>query len=218
VDTEQVSPSQLPARSLYEYCFDINDGCWRSWRSYVSAYVPPADGQFSKILVPTADVIRTTWLVKTVAGAGHPCLLVGESGTAKTVTITKFLDGLDPTSMLARALYFSSRTSSADVQLAIEDATEKRTKVRAAVGQGHQQMRSARPPGAVLDMDAISAARVVTTVLVADRHLVDMMPVMRCIAACTQCFVVAEGWMYVHWCLAAGHVRAANGQEADCVH
>jgi dynein heavy chain len=130
VDTEQVSPSQLPARSLYEYCFDINDGCWRSWRSYVSQYVPPADGQFSKILVPTADVIRTTWLVKTVAGAGHPCLLVGESGTAKTVTITKFLDGLDPTSMLSRALYFSSRTSSADVQLAIEDATEKRTKVR----------------------------------------------------------------------------------------
>jgi hypothetical protein len=34
------------------------EGCWRSWRSYVQDYVPPADGQFSSILVPTADVVR----------------------------------------------------------------------------------------------------------------------------------------------------------------
>ena len=60
-----VSPCQLPARSLYEYCFDVTDGCWRSWRSYVKDYVPPADGQFSKILVPTADVVR--WVVRMYA-------------------------------------------------------------------------------------------------------------------------------------------------------
>jgi len=27
VDTDRVSASQLPSRSLYEYCFDVADGC-----------------------------------------------------------------------------------------------------------------------------------------------------------------------------------------------
>jgi dynein heavy chain len=58
VDADRVSCSQLPSRSLYEYCFDVDDGCWRSWRSYVTEYVPPVSGQFSKILVSTADTVR----------------------------------------------------------------------------------------------------------------------------------------------------------------
>lgn len=58
VDSDRVPAGQLPAQSLYEYCFDVADGCWRSWRSYVSAYTPPAGGQFSKILVATADTVR----------------------------------------------------------------------------------------------------------------------------------------------------------------
>lgn len=58
VDADRVSAGQLPAQSLYEYCFDVADGCWRSWRSYVTDYVPPPSGQFSKILVSTADTVR----------------------------------------------------------------------------------------------------------------------------------------------------------------
>lgn len=58
IDSERVSASHLPAKSLYEYCFDVSDGCWRSWKNYVGEYVPPADGQVSKILVPTVDVVR----------------------------------------------------------------------------------------------------------------------------------------------------------------
>jgi len=58
VDTDRVSASQLPSRSLYEYCFDVADGCWRSWRSYVTDYIPPASGHFRQILVSTADTVR----------------------------------------------------------------------------------------------------------------------------------------------------------------
>jgi dynein heavy chain len=58
VDADRVPAGQLPAQSLYDYCFDVADGCWRSWRSYVAAYVPPPSGQFSKILVSTADTVR----------------------------------------------------------------------------------------------------------------------------------------------------------------
>lgn len=63
VDAERVAASQLPSKSLYEYCFDTNEGVWRAWRTYVQPYEPPADSMFSKILVPTVDVVRYgTWL------------------------------------------------------------------------------------------------------------------------------------------------------------
>lgn len=58
VDLDRVCAGQLPAQSLYEYCFDVEDGCWRSWRSYVGAYVPQPSGQFSKVLVSTGDTAR----------------------------------------------------------------------------------------------------------------------------------------------------------------
>jgi ABC-type dipeptide/oligopeptide/nickel transport system ATPase component len=72
---------------------------------------------------------RTSWLLKTVVGRGSPCLLVGQSGTSKSVTINSFLAGLDATSHIMLNMNFSSRTSSSDVQRAIDDSTEKRTKV-----------------------------------------------------------------------------------------
>lgn len=72
---------------------------------------------------------RSTWLVDTVMKIGKPCLFVGESGTAKTVTIQQHLDALDQGSYASMNMSFSSRTHAADVQIAIEDVTEKRTKV-----------------------------------------------------------------------------------------
>ncbi|MEW5308429.1 MAG: hypothetical protein WDW38_000392 [Sanguina aurantia] len=128
VDAERLSSTQLPAKSLYEYCFDTSDGLWKAWKTFVVPYQPPLDGQFSRILVPTVDVMRTTWLLSTVIGSGKPCLLVGESGTAKSVTIAAYLASMEPGANIVLNINFSSRTSSQDVQRTIEDSTEKRTK------------------------------------------------------------------------------------------
>lgn len=76
---------------------------------------------------------RMSWLLKTLLGSGHPCLFVGESGTSKSVTIASYLSGLD-SSHLTLNMNFSSRTSSLDVQHAIEDSIEKRTKVQGSTG------------------------------------------------------------------------------------
>ena len=75
---------------------------------------------FSKILVPTVDVVRSTWLLSTTVGAGRPCLFVGESGTAKTATIHHYLGNWTANNNLVLNMNFSSRTSSSDVQRAIE--------------------------------------------------------------------------------------------------
>lgn len=69
-----------------------------------------------------------SWLLNTLVGVGHPCLLVGESGTSKSVTISSYLSRLG-SSHITLNMNFSSRTSSLDVQHAIEDSIEKRTKV-----------------------------------------------------------------------------------------
>ena len=92
----------------------------QTWHSQVQAYTAPADGMFSKILVPTVDVVRSTWLLSTTVGAGRPCLFVGESGTAKTATIQHYLGTWTANNNLVLSMSFSSRTSSIDVQRAIE--------------------------------------------------------------------------------------------------
>ena len=86
----------------------------------MKAYTPPVDGMFSKILVPTVDVVRSTWLLSTTVGAGRPCLFVGESGTAKTATIQHYLGTWTANNNIVLNMNFSSRTSSLDVQRAIE--------------------------------------------------------------------------------------------------
>eukprot|EP00959_Pyramimonas_sp_CCMP1952_P264486 5530568-Pyramimonas_sp.AAC.1 len=58
MDAESVAASQLPAKSLYEYIFDVDDLRWRPWRALVPEFVPPPDNKFAKILVPTVDTVR----------------------------------------------------------------------------------------------------------------------------------------------------------------
>ncbi|MCO5597847.1 hypothetical protein L7F22_051931 [Adiantum nelumboides] len=125
---DPLPPNQLPNELLYDYYFDTNDLKWRSWNSVVPPYEPPADGHFSSILVPTIDTVRSTWILNTLIKVSKPVLFVGESGTAKSVAIQKYLTSLPIAENLILNINFSSRTTSMDVQLTIEDSIEKRTK------------------------------------------------------------------------------------------
>eukprot|EP00762_Andalucia_godoyi_P000034 ANDGO_02412.mRNA.1 Dynein-1-alpha heavy chain len=124
-----VSSGSLPERgTLYDFSFSLQNFQWVSWRSLVPTYQSPTDGKFSSILVPTTDTYRSTWLLEKTIAVNRPLLFVGESGTAKSVTIQKYLRELTRESYLTLNINFSSRTSSADVQATIEDNVEKRTK------------------------------------------------------------------------------------------
>ncbi len=87
---------------------------------FAKGYEPPADGLFASILVPTADVVRTSWLLRATVGGGRSCLLVGGPGTGKSMTLGGFLTGLDPSTHCQLEMSLSSRSTSADVQHAIE--------------------------------------------------------------------------------------------------
>merc|ERR1719331_739589 len=79
-------------------------------------------------MVPTSDTVRSTFLLNSCVVVKSACLFVGDSGTAKTTVISKYLLGCDPDKTCSLGINFSSRTSSMDVQIAIEDSIEKRTK------------------------------------------------------------------------------------------
>jgi dynein axonemal heavy chain len=119
--------SHLPQEPVYEYFFDIRDLKWQKWATKVEPYQAPVPFAFNKVLVPTVDTVRYTFFLEKMMSIRSPLLLVGESGTAKTVIVKKFLESMDKTKLASLNINFSSRTSSFDVQRVIEDNVEKRT-------------------------------------------------------------------------------------------
>ena len=125
---EGLSPTTLPKASLYEYRFDVEKKKWFTWRSSVTPLELDHGARFASILVPTVDTVRSTWLLDCFVAKGKPVLFVGDSGTAKTVTIAKYLANLDIQKNVLLGMNFSSRTTSMDVQRGVEEVVEKRAK------------------------------------------------------------------------------------------
>lgn len=79
----------LPDKSLYDEFLDIKKtpASMNKWNTLVHDYVPPHDGKFGSILVPTVDTVRYSWLLEQIMSLKKPACFCGESGTAKTVTV-----------------------------------------------------------------------------------------------------------------------------------
>ena len=123
---EEIGMGALPngLATLHDWSLDLEEKKWRPFSALVPDYVPPADGKFSSIVVPT-DTVRTTWLLDSIASIRGAVLFVGDSGTAKTTVATQYLQTRDPDSTSLLTINMSSKTSSKDVQVAIEDVLEK---------------------------------------------------------------------------------------------
>lgn len=143
VDGSAIPATQLPKGCLFDFNFDLSTFEWKPWDAYLTPYQPPESRRFSEIFVPTEDTlrrdlesyktrtcVRSTWLLDVVMQQKQPCLLVGDPGTAKTVTIQKYLHSLSNSKATLLNINFSSRTRAGDIQCAIEERIEKRTKVK----------------------------------------------------------------------------------------
>ncbi|KAL0227597.1 hypothetical protein RCL1_003741 [Eukaryota sp. TZLM3-RCL] len=116
--------------TLFDFIFDISIFQWVPWSSRVESYEPPKPFIFNRIVVPTVDTVRNTWLLNTLLSNNFPVLFVGNSGTAKTVTIQNYLlnpDLCNPERVSTLQMNFSSRTTSMDVQMMLEENVDKRT-------------------------------------------------------------------------------------------
>ncbi|CAK6981993.1 LOW QUALITY PROTEIN: dynein axonemal heavy chain 5-like, partial [Scomber scombrus] len=109
--------------------FTVNEqGQWEHWSNKVPEYVYPKDHvpDYSSILVPNVDNVRTDFLMQTIMKQRKAVLLIGEQGTAKTVMIKGYTSKLDPERHLSKTVNFSSATLPSMFQRTVESYIDKR--------------------------------------------------------------------------------------------
>ncbi|XP_012885023.1 PREDICTED: dynein heavy chain 8, axonemal [Dipodomys ordii] len=114
-------------QTMYEF-FVTDYGDWEHWNKKLQPYYYPTDSipEYSSILVPNVDNIRTSFLMETIAKQFKAVLLTGEQGTAKTVMIKAYLKKYDPEVQLSKSVNFSSATEPMMFQRTIESYVDKR--------------------------------------------------------------------------------------------
>ncbi|GBG82002.1 hypothetical protein CBR_g34182 [Chara braunii] len=112
---------------VYEFFFLKEKAKWVPWSELMDAKPLSLELEFHKIIIPTTDTIRYTFLLQTLVTQLVPLLLVGPTGTGKTVYIKQFLGkDLDPTKFQSMFFNFSAQTSANQTQDIIDSKLEKR--------------------------------------------------------------------------------------------
>eukprot|EP00953_Heterococcus_sp_UTEX-ZZ885_P009237 5464-Heterococcus_DN1.PRE.2 len=80
-----------PRDSIYAHRYNTTTHKWEAWTA--PAYVQPQPFKFHEVMVPTTDSVTHTYLLDNLAPR-KPVLFVGDSGTAKTITVERYMAGL----------------------------------------------------------------------------------------------------------------------------
>ena len=83
---------------------------------------------FYKIVVPTIDTVRNSTLVEVLVGVKRNTLIVGQTGTGKTILAQQLLNKMPRETHSKLEIYFSSATTSNATQAIIESVMEKKSK------------------------------------------------------------------------------------------
>eukprot|EP00770_Monocercomonoides_exilis_P005227 MONOS_5201.1-p1 / transcript=MONOS_5201.1 / gene=MONOS_5201 / organism=Monocercomonoides_exilis_PA203 / gene_product=dynein haevy chain 3, outer dynein arm alpha / transcript_product=dynein haevy chain 3, outer dynein arm alpha / location=Mono_scaffold00149:3327-12824(+) / protein_length=3165 / sequence_SO=supercontig / SO=protein_coding / is_pseudo=false len=121
-------PMTKDGDTVYDYMVNKESGEWVHISTMVPDYTYPRTytPSFADLFIPTVDNVRAQFLINLIASQNKQILCIGESGTAKTVTIMQYLESLDKETMLSKVLNFSSATTPIIFQRMLESLIDKR--------------------------------------------------------------------------------------------
>lgn len=112
------------------YDFYLEDFKWKSWKDYLERQeltISPSK-QYHEILIPTAESLRQTYLLQLAITNEIPFLLIGPTGTGKSLYINTHLKGLNAHNFLLIPMSFSAKTSTTKTFDILDSKLERRRK------------------------------------------------------------------------------------------
>ncbi len=112
---------------VYNYTFDKPTCKWKAWIDTVVPTEIAEDSSFDQIIIPTKDQMRYTFLLDKGILYGSPVLLVGGTGTGKTIYMNRhLLKGLSRELFTTLLVVLSARTTANMVQNQIDGSLDRR--------------------------------------------------------------------------------------------
>ncbi|KAK1936683.1 Dynein heavy chain 1 [Phytophthora citrophthora] len=116
------------AGQVYDYSFDLAKETWVLWLQTIPPFTIDSSASFSELVVPTADSVRSTFLMNLTLPLGVHMLIVGPTGTGKTINVNQFLGKANPDKYIPLNMAFSAQSSANQTQDFIDSKMEKRRK------------------------------------------------------------------------------------------
>lgn len=102
---------------------------WVNWMNTIPPYEVQPGGSFAELIIPITDSIRVSRVFNILINAGRHVLLVGPTGTGKSIIISNELrSSFDNDTYSSINLSFSAQTSSNQTQRIIDGNMEKKRK------------------------------------------------------------------------------------------
>lgn len=116
-DGREMDTRYPSAETVFEYFVDVKNRQWLNWDSKLSgSFKPRLDVPSYRLLVPTVDTVRNTYVAGALVRNTCHTLVVGAVGVGKTMTIQGMLDAM-PADRSHCIINFSAQTSSASLQV-----------------------------------------------------------------------------------------------------
>ena len=105
-------PPTKAEETIFEYVVNPETGQWQHWSNRVPEYIYPKDSvpEYSSILVPNVDNVRTDFLIDTIAKQEKAVLLIGEQVHRWTCSIDERTDSRSQSSRVRRKRSLSRAT------------------------------------------------------------------------------------------------------------
>ncbi|CCW70441.1 unnamed protein product [Phytomonas sp. Hart1] len=114
---------------FYDMKFEDGDEVkFVDWMTVVPELVISKETEYQDIIVPTSETSKYTFLMQRMISSIHPALLVGDTGTGKTIMMKSLLKSIPGEMYSLNMIQLSAQTSSSYLQRLIDDSCEKRRK------------------------------------------------------------------------------------------